>query len=131
MTIAKALNEVEELVQGGCKAIAEDTLSVIADVQTHLQQTAGIAIVVTTPNLTRNGCADGFIPAETKLALKILEVPATNRAQQGHITALDAGEIVASELDGEQMNFASINQSADVRTGVLTVTVEFNTTINI
>lgn len=129
--IADALNGVEELVQGGCKAVAEDSLSVINEVQTQLQQYAGVAIVVTTPSLTRNGCSGSFIPCDAKMSLKCLEIPAINREHQGHLTALDAAETAAAELDGEQFNFAGMSQTADSRTGVITVTVEFNTTINI
>lgn len=129
--VADALNGCEELVQGGCKAIAEDSMSVISDVQTQLQQAAGVAVVVTTPSLTRNGCAPATIPCDAKLSVKALEIPALNREQPGHLTALDAAEIVAQALDGEQFNFTGISQTADQRSGALTVTIDFNTTINL
>lgn len=127
--IADALNGVESLIQGGCKAIAEDSLSVIADVEQQLQQAAGVAVVVTTPGLTRNGCAAGSIPCEARLAVKCIEIPALNRAQPGRLTALDAAEIVARILDGGRLNFTAMNQTADDHAGVLTVSIEFNTTI--
>ena len=129
--IAEALNGVEELVQGGCKALAEDSLSVLNEVREQLQTAGGVAIVVTTPKLTRNGCAAGFIPAETRLAIRCIETPALNRENPGHLTALDAAEIVAQALDGEQFNFAEISQTSDQRTGTLTAEVTFNTTINL
>lgn len=129
--IAKALNGVEELVQGGCKALAEDTLSVMNDVKTQLQTAGGVAIVVTTPKLTRNGCAGGFIPTDTRLAIRCIEVPAVNRENPGHLTALDAAEIVAQCLDGEQFNVSEIAQTSDPRTGTLTAEVVFNTEINL
>ena len=129
--LADALNGVEELVQGGCKALAEDTLSVMNDVKEQLQTAGGVAIVVTTPRLTRNGCAAGAIPAGTRLAIRCIETPALNRENPGHLTALDAAEIVAQCLDGEQFNFAEIAQTSDQRTGTLTAEVTFNTEIHL
>ena len=129
--LADALNGVEELVQGGCKALAEDTLSVMSDVNEQLQTAGGVAIVVTTPKLTRNGCAAGTIPADTRLAIRCIEKPAQNREDPGHLTALDAAEIVAQCLDGEQFNFAEIAQTSDQRTGTLTAEVTFNTEIHL
>ena len=129
--IAEALNGVEELVQGGCKALAEDSLSIVNDVKTQLQTACGVAVVVTTPKLTRNGCAGGVIPAETRLAIRCIETPALNRENPGHLTALDAAELVARCLDGEQFNFAEIAQTSDQQRGTLTAEVTFNTTINL
>ena len=129
--VVDALNTVEELVKGGCKALAEDTLSIVNDVTIQLQTNSGVAIVVTTPKLTRNGCAAGAIPADTRLAIRCIEKPALNRKKTGHLTALDAAEIVAQCLDGEQINFAEIAQTSDQRTGTLTAEVTFNTEIHL
>ena len=129
--LAESLNSYEELVQGGCKAFAEDTLSVMNDVKTQLQTACGVAIVVTTPKMARNGCAAGVIPADTRLAIRCIETPALNRENPGHLTALDAAELVAQALDGEQFNFAEIAQTVDQRTGTLTAEVIFNTTIHL
>ena len=129
--LAESLNSYEELVQGGCKAFAEDTLSVMNDVKTQLQTAGGVAIVVTTPKMARNGCAAGVIPADTRLAIRCIETPALNRENPGHLTALDAAELVAQALDGEQFNFAEIAQTVDQRTGTLTAEVIFNTTIHL
>ena len=129
--LAEALNSYEELVQGGCKALAEDSLSVMNEVKTQLQTACGVAIVVTTPKLVRNGCAAGFIPADTRLAIRCIELPALNRETPGHLTALDAAELVAQALDGEQFNFAELAQTVDQRTGTLTAEVIFNTTIHL
>ena len=112
LKIAEALNTVEALVQGGCKALAEDLLTVSDDVRTQLATVGGVAIVVTTPNLNRNGCTAGAIPVETRLSVKCME-------------------IVAHSLDGAQFNFAAMNQTADRQSGVLTVSVDFNTTIHL
>lgn len=129
--IADALNGVEELVQGGCKALAEDSLSVMNDVNEQLQTAGGVAIVVTTPKMARNGCSAGVIPADTRLAIRCIELPALNRENPGHLTALDAAEQVAQAIDGEQFNFAEIAQTSDQRTGTLTAEVIFNTTIHL
>ena len=129
--VVDALNTVEELVKGGCKALAEDTLSIVNDVTIQLQTASGVAIVVTTPKLTRNGCSAGAIPADTRLAIRCIEKPALNRKKTGHLTALDAAEIVAQCLDGEQFNFAEIAQTSDQRTGTLTAEVTFNTEIHL
>ena len=127
--IAAALNTVEELLQGGCKALAEDSLSIIHDVETQLQQASGVAIVVTTPRLTRNGCAADSLPCDAALEIRCVELPALTRDTTGHLTALDAADIVAASLDGEQFNFTGIDQRIDERTGTITATVSFNTQI--
>ena len=81
--------------------------------------------------MARNGCAAGVIPADTRLAIRCIELPALNRENPGHLTALDAAEQVAQALDGEQFNFAEIAQTSDQRTGTLTAEVIFNTTIHL
>ena len=43
-SLADHLNAVEELVQGGCRAIAEDAMNVISEVETQLQTAGGVAI---------------------------------------------------------------------------------------
>jgi len=53
--IADALNGVETLVQGGCKALAEDALDIMHTVDAQLAQAGGVALVVTTPNVRRDG----------------------------------------------------------------------------
>ncbi len=53
--LADALNGVEELVQGGCKAFAEDTRTVYEESQQWISG-GKVAIVVVTPDMTRNGC---------------------------------------------------------------------------
>lgn len=127
--IADTLNTVEELLQGGCKALAEDSLSIVHDVETQLQQATGVAIVVTTPRLTRNGCAADSLPCDAALEIRCVELPALNRETPGHLTALDAAEIVSASLDGSEFNFTGIDQRIDERTGTITATVSFNTQI--
>lgn len=120
------LNAVEALVQGGCKAIAEAQLDVMSEVDTHLQTAAGIAVVVTTPDMKRNGCAKDGIPVDSLVAVRCIEIPALNRERSGAITALDAAEIVAHALDGDNIGFVDIQQRVDERRGTITATASFN-----
>lgn len=129
--VVDILGEIEPLVQGGCKAIAEDSLEVISEVEAQLQTAAGVAVVVTTPEFKRNGCSAGAIPVDAVMAVKCIEQPATNRQQPGHLTALDAAERVAWELDGETFNFTGISQTADARSGTVTASANFNVCISL
>ena len=54
--LAHRLNSVEELIQGGCKAFAEDNRDVY-DKAAEFVNGGGVAIVVVTPELAR--AADG------------------------------------------------------------------------
>ena len=113
--VADALNGVEELVQGGCKAFAEDAKAVFFEVKQALEA-GNVCIVVVTPKVTRSasGCGDG-IPVEMQLAVQCAERPDLNRSTPGHLTA----------LDGEQFEFESIEQWADDRTRTVTATATF------
>jgi hypothetical protein len=128
--IAKELNALDELVQGGCKAFAEDSREVYKESDQRIQG-GKVAIVVVTPDLNRNGCAAGSIPAETQLLVQCSEKPALARSQQGVMTALDAAEIVMHALDGSQFCWVSTRQTIDRQAGVLTATVTFSTTIHL
>ena len=123
--VADALNGVEELVQGGCKAFAEDVKNVFFEVKQALEA-GNVCIVVVTPKVTRSasGTEDG-IPVEMQIAVQCAERPDLNRANADHLTALDAAEIVAHALDGEQFELASIEQWADDRTRTVTATATF------
>ena len=127
--VAERLNNVEELVKGGAKAICEDALDVAAAVREQLEQMGGVAIVVTTPRLDRNGCAEGLIPCAASLDIRCVERPALNRESESHITALDAARLVARELDGALYNFRSIDQRVDEARGRLSATASFETVI--
>lgn len=127
--VAERLNNVEELVKGGAKAICEDALDVAAAVREQLEQMGGVAIVVTTPRLDRNGCAEGLIPCAASLDIRCVERPALNRESESHITALDAARLVARELDGALYNFRSIDQRVDEARGRLAATASFETVI--
>lgn len=122
--IAAVLNGVESLVQGGCKAFAEDTATVLNDINTQLASTGGVAIAVTTPSLRKGGSEiSGGLAIEGSLVLRISEKPELNRKKPGHITALDAALIAAQALDGTRLGLETIDQSFDPRTGTLTVSV--------
>ena len=118
------LNKVEALVQGGCKAFAEDTRTVY-DESNQWISGGKVALVVVTPDMTRNGSAADGIPMETKLMVRCIEM-APLAGSSETIRALDAAEIVASELDGEIYNLESIRQTADERSKTITATATFN-----
>ena len=128
--IAKELNTLDELVQGGCKAFAEDSREVYKESDQHIQK-GKIAVVVVTPDMQRNGDTPGAIPAETQLLVQCSEKPMAARVQPGVITALDAAEIVMHALDGSQFCWLSTRQTIDRQAGVLTATVTFATTIHL
>jgi hypothetical protein len=127
--IADALNGCEELVQGSCRAIVEDSMTVALDIQKQLQTVKGVAIVVMTPTFTRNGSSPDGLPVEAQLTIQCVEVPEHNRLQTGRLTALDAAEIVASSLDSNELNFVRIAQTADAPTRSIIVQVDFNVSI--
>ena len=128
--IAKELNALDELVQGGCKAFAEDSREVYKESDQHIQK-GKIAVVVVTPDMQRNGDTPGALPAETQLLIQCSEKPTVARVQPGVMTALDAAEIVMHALDGSQFCWLSTRQTIDRQAGVLTATVTFATTIHL
>ena len=128
--IAKELNALDELVQGGCKAFAEDSREVYKESDQHIQK-GKVAVVVVTPDMQRNGDTPGALPAETQLLIQCSEKPAVARVQPGDMTALDAAEIVMHALDGSQFCWLSTRQTIDRQAGVLTATVTFATTIHL
>ena len=128
--IAKALNDVEELVQGGCKAFAEDVRATYDESETWIA--AGkVAVVVVTPRMERNGVTQGGIPADTRLLVRCIEKAPVARVQPRVIRALDAAELVMHALDGDQFCWIETDQTADLKKGVLTATATFETTIKL
>lgn len=73
--IADALNGVEALVQGGCKAFAEDTMSIGFEIAECLNA-GGVSVIVVTPRMQRNGDCAGTIPMECTLTVQCSEKPA-------------------------------------------------------
>ena len=125
--LADLLNECEALVQGGCRAFAEDEHETVKAIPAWVA--AGrTAIVVTTPEFRRDGCEPGKLPMDAAVRVVCEEKPALLRAQgkESHLTALDAAEEAAHALDGPTWNVAAIRQSFDAREGILSATVEIN-----
>ena len=125
--VVDALNGVEELVQGGCKAFAEDDRDVYK-LSGPWVDAGKVALVVVTPEMTRNGDSASGIPAETQLLVQCSEKPQVATRQPGVMRALDAAEIVMHALDGSQFCWLSTRQTMDARNGVLTATATFATT---
>lgn len=107
--ITDILNGIEELVQGRCKAFAEDSLTVLNDVTQQLQLNKGVAIIVLTPKATRAGrTADGGIKLDCRVSIKCMEIRAINEKAQSRMTSLQAAETIALELDDETLSFVDI-----------------------
>ena len=125
------LNAVETLVQGGCRAFAEDTRTVY-DESAQFMSEGGVAVVVVTPDLQRNGCAADGIPMDTKLLVRCMELPPVADSDPNTIRALDAAEIVGHALDSETIQWESVRQTqSQDRSGntVITATAAFNVTL--
>ena len=125
--VVAILNGVEELVQGGCKAFAEDDRDVYNKADAWIQ-TGKTALVVVTPDMERNGASAEGIPAETRLIVQASEKPAIARAGRTAMRALDAAELAMHKLDGARFCWQSTRQTIDRQSGVLTATAEFSTT---
>lgn len=125
------LNKVEALLQGRCKAFAEDTREVYDESSQFIRE-GGVAVVVVTPDLQRNGCAKDGVPMDTKLLIRCMELPPVAASNPNTIRALDAAEIVGHALDSETIQWESVRQTqSQDREGnsVITATATFNTTI--
>lgn len=127
------LNKVEALVNGNCKAFAEDTREVY-DESVQFVSEGGVAVVVVTPKFTRNGCNADGIPCETRLLVRCMEKPPVAAENPNTIRALDAAEIVGTELNGPHFEFQDIEQTVTTdRDGntVVTATATFTTQIHL
>ena len=125
LEIAKALNADEALMQGGCKAFAEDTHDVVQEVAAQLQQAGGVALVVLTPSAERNGHSPKGLPARIDgLAVAAVEIPALNRLDPSRMTALQAAQRAAHLLDGRTLEWRSLRQEPG-NDGTVTVRAEF------
>lgn len=110
--IADFINGDETLAKGGCKAFAEDSMTVETDVATHLQEISGVAIVVVTPEMQSLG--GGF--CETTLEVDCIEIPAVNRERAGHMTGLAAAQTVAERIHASglcEATFEAISQTKE------------------
>ena len=84
------LNKVEALVQGGCKAFAEDTRSVY-DESNQWISGGKVALVVVTPDMTRNASGEepGELPFDGDIVIRCVET-APIAASVNAMRALDA-----------------------------------------
>ncbi len=124
------LNAVEALVQGGCRAFAEDTRTVY-DESAQFMGEGGVAVVVVTPKFARNGCSADGIPCDSRLLIRCMEKPPLAESSNA-MRALDAAEAVAQALDSDVLQFQDIDQTVSTdRDGnsVVTATASFSTTI--
>ena len=127
------LNAVEALVQGGCKAFAEDTRTVY-DESSQFMSEGGVAVVVVTPKFARNGSRADGIPCDSRLLIRCMEQPPVAAENPNALRALDAAEIVAQALDSDVFLFQDIEQTVSTdRDGnsVVTATATFSTTIHL
>ena len=123
--LAHRLNSVDDLIQGGCKAFAEDSRTVYDEAAEYVNGGV-VALVVVTPDLARaaDGDAEGLVPFEGDIVVKCIEkAPLTGGTAT--LRALDAAEIVVYELDGAVFGWKSTRQTADARNEVFTVSVTF------
>ena len=105
--ICKALNADEALLQGRCRAFAEDALDARLAPEPALHAGAGgVALVVRTPGAQLSGALGGGLPLAATLAVDAIEVPAANRAEGPFVSAMGAAERVAHILhDGCTVTF--------------------------
>lgn len=131
LEIAERLNADETLAQGGCRAFAEDSHDVVREVETKLHESGGVALVVLTPQGERAGGRPGSeihidLP---RLTVAAVEIPALNRLDPAHLTALQAAQRTAFVLDAPGIEFLSFSQRA--ADGTLTVDAVFQTQIEL
>lgn len=119
------LNKVDALVQGGCKAFAEDTREIYDESNQWISE-GKVALVVVTPDLERTGSGtDEGLPYEGDLLIRCVERAPLSREDPSVIRALDAAEIVSHALDDDIFEWKSIRQAVDQRTSTITATVTF------
>ena len=132
--VADIINADETIAAGGGKAFIENSMTLDNDLATQINTLKGVAIVVVTPALDRSGVSSGAIPCDTRLDVKCMEMPAlrhTRTRRAGALSALDIAERVATLLDGEKYNFATIRETIDRQSGILTATATFNSWVHL
>ena len=127
--IKARLDASDALVKGGCLAICEDALTAVNDIQQQLTTRRGLALVVATPEATRDGVAAEGIQCEVRVRVVCLELPGL-RATRGRwaLTALAAAQLVARALDGADYCFEAIRQTSDEKSGTLRAEATFRGT---
>jgi len=111
--IRDKLNACDALVQGRCRAFAEDALSAQLTPEPALHAgSGGVALVVRTPGAQLSGAAASGLPVSSTLAVDCIEIPAVNRAQEPFVSAMGAAERVAHLLhDGRTVTFDRFESS--------------------
>ena len=121
---------IEDLQLDFIRVICEDTATVRPEFERAVSEVGGIAVVISTPEFSRDGCNTIGIPASTRLAIRISEKPALNREAMNHeLTALDVAYIVATQLNCRDAQFHSMSQEADSAGETVTVTIHFDASI--
>ncbi|MBQ6103006.1 MAG: hypothetical protein IJL06_04975 [Kiritimatiellae bacterium] len=113
LLIRDKLNACDALVQGRCRAFAEDALSAQLTPEPALHAgSGGLALVVRTPGAQLSGAAASGLPVSSTLAVDCIEVPGANRAQEPFVSAMGAAERVAHLLhDGRTVTFDRFESS--------------------
>lgn len=126
--IAAALNADATLLQGGCRAFAEDALDVEQEAARHLQEAGGVAIVVMTPRMKRGGTpqSGGLHCVCEGLTVEACEIPAVNRLRPGAMTALDAAMRASLVLEARGIPWVGTVQD-DIGGGALAARATFDT----
>ncbi len=129
--IAARLNANETLLQGGCRAFAEDAQDLYFEIARQLDEQCGVAIVVATPEGERLGDdEDGAVLFELP-AVEIVctEKPGVNRTRPENLTALRAALRAALLLDSDELQFQRYRQEADAKAGTLSAIATFASSV--
>lgn len=125
--ICGQLNADSELLQAGCRAFAEDSLSALQSVATHLHEIGGVAAIVITPRCSNAGRNDSgeLVVDIDPLIIEFIEMPEVNRINDFNFTALEAAQRTILLLEDEYLDFRDLSQSSDPASGSVTVSVSF------
>lgn len=119
------INTLASLREGGALGLIEDDLALVDKIRAQLL--SGVAVVVTTPRLVRDGIPSAGVSVGGELVIQCMEQRAHLRNKPGAITAIDAAEALMLSLDGFiSLHFKDIQTSVDRDTGIITVSVTFS-----
>jgi len=127
--IADALNGDPWFIERRCAAIAEDEGDTNTAIDTKITQDRGIAMTVRTPGgkfLGDEGADTVRISADP-LQILISEIPAINRLEPGHTTALGCLARLIHALRDDGWGFIGYRKH-DLPGGEIGVTADFRTT---
>lgn len=126
--IADALNADATLLQGGCRAFAEDALDVDQEAARHLHEAGGVVLLVVTPRMKRGGTPQrgGLHCVCEGFTVEAVEIPAVNRLRPDAITALDAAMRASLVLEERGIPWTGTTQD-DIGGGALAARATFDT----